>query len=85
VGTTGQREGERAHARETAPTGRPHGVEREREEASERRLALTCGVRLSDTMGARARARGLGLVGWFGPNWLFLFPGISNCFSIYFL
>jgi hypothetical protein len=58
VGTTGQREGERAHARETAPTGRPHSAarEREREEASALKFAPTGGARLSG-IGARGHGR----------------------------
>jgi hypothetical protein len=58
VGTVGQRERERAHAREPTPIGRPHSVERERgrEEVSTLRFAPTGGARLSDTGGAQARA-----------------------------
>ena len=58
MGTAGQREGERAHARETAPTGRPHSAarEREREEASALRFAPTGGARLSG-IGARGHGR----------------------------
>jgi hypothetical protein len=57
----GQRDRERewAHAREPAPTGRPHGAAREREGGvSALRLAPTGGARPSDTGGARARPRG---------------------------
>jgi hypothetical protein len=37
-------------------------------------------VRLSRVVGARARTHaGLGLMGWFGPKWLFLFRGILQC------
>jgi hypothetical protein len=80
VGTAGQRERERARARETAPTARPHGAAIERE-GGERALGLapTGGTRLSDTGDARA--------GLNGPTWaeMFYFPGISIAFSIYFL
>jgi hypothetical protein len=54
------------------------------------RLALTVGARLSGTKGARAqaRARRLGLVGWFGPNWPFPFSWNFYClfylFSLWF-
>jgi hypothetical protein len=85
VGTTGQREW--ARGKRTASTARP-SEQREREGANALGLAPTGGAHLSGTKGTQARvhARGLGLVGWFGPNWpFFLFPGISNCFSIYFL
>jgi hypothetical protein len=58
VGTTGQREGERAHARETAPTGRPHGAERER--AGESAGAQGCADRWDPPVTQRGRARGLG-------------------------
>jgi hypothetical protein len=45
----------------------------EREGVSALGLAPTGGARLLGTKGARARTQGLGLVGWFGPNWLFPF------------
>jgi hypothetical protein len=36
--------------------------------------------------GRRAGARpGWAELGWFGPEWLFLFPEFPNSFSIYFL
>jgi hypothetical protein len=72
----------------SAPTGRPHQAAGERERrARERGLALIGGVRLSWAAGARARARvGLGLMGWLGPEWLFLFLWIFQClFYFYFL
>jgi hypothetical protein len=74
-----ERERERARVWETAPTGRPHRAAREREreggEVSALGSAPTGGARLSGT-GVRERARGLGLVGRLGLNWVFLFLGI---------
>jgi hypothetical protein len=68
----------------SADKSAPLGSERERKRGERAgRLVLTGGVRLSGAAGARARA-GLGLVGWLGPKWLFLFSRISNCFSISF-
>jgi hypothetical protein len=65
-----------------APTSRPHQAARGREEReSGREAALTGGDRLSRE-GGRTRPRWAKL-GWFGTKWLFL--GISNGFSIYFL
>jgi hypothetical protein len=70
VGTAGQREGERVHARELAPTGLAHRTARERERERERGrerernalgLASTGGTRLSDAGSARA--------GLNGPAW----------------
>jgi hypothetical protein len=64
VGTAGQRERERARARETAPTARPHRAARERGGVSVLGLAPTGGTRLSDTGGVQAWARaGAGLIG----------------------
>jgi hypothetical protein len=60
----GQREGERVHARETAPIGRPHGAVRERGEESAN--AQGCAERWDPPVrqrGARARARA-GLPPW---------------------
>jgi hypothetical protein len=42
-------------------------------------FALTVGARLSGTEGVRARARGLGLMGWLGPKWLFPFSWNFYC------
>jgi hypothetical protein len=68
VGTAGQREGERVHARELAPTGLAHRTAREREgergrerERNALGLASTGGTRLSDAGSARA--------GLNGPAW----------------
>jgi hypothetical protein len=52
-----------------APTDRPQWAESERV-STRGRLAPTGGVHLSGVTGARG---GLGLVGWFGPKWLFPF------------
>jgi hypothetical protein len=81
------RERERVRAREIASTARPHRAARERGGVSTLGLVPTGGTRLLDAGGARARvrARGLGLLGCLGRNGLFLFPGISIAFSIYFL
>jgi hypothetical protein len=85
----GRRDRERAGAREGNSPDRsaPQSSERERErEVSTLRFAPTGGARLSCSGGARARAR----AGWaywagLGRNGLFLFPGISIAFFIYFL
>jgi hypothetical protein len=84
VGTTGQREGEWAHAREPAPTGRPHGAARERERGERVCwLAPTGGARLSDTGGTRARPRTR--AGLSGPTWAELGFPFSRDFLIAFL
>jgi hypothetical protein len=71
VGTAGQREGERAYARELASTGLAHGTKRERErERGTLGLAPTSGTRLSGKGGARR--------GW--ANWAIL-GRISFSFS----
>jgi hypothetical protein len=60
VGTAGQREGEREHAREIAPTGLAHGTERERE--GERHARLSADRRdppVRQRGPARARLSGL--------------------------
>jgi hypothetical protein len=76
LGTAGQRErgrgvGGKERRQQLGPI-----AQRERE-GGVRALGLAPigGARLSGTEGAQARARacGLGLVGWFGPKWLFLF------------
>jgi hypothetical protein len=42
-------------------------------------LAPIGGARLSGTESTRARARGLGLAGWFGPKWPFTFSWNFYC------
>jgi hypothetical protein len=59
---------------------RVHEIERERERAGEGNRHRQAG---SACQGRQARA-GLGLVGWFGSKWLFLFRRFSNSFSISF-
>jgi hypothetical protein len=67
------RKAEREEGRAGEETGAdslaPLGSERERERRVRGSLAPIGGIRLSGAAGAR-----LGLVGWFGPNWPFLFP-----------
>ena len=72
----GEREAS-ASARETAPTGLAHGAARERERGREG--TPTDRACLSGREGARVRARGLGLMGCLGPNWLFLFSWNFYC------
>jgi hypothetical protein len=86
VGSVGQREGNQAWARTMAPIGWSHGAARERGREGARVCADRRGppIRLRDAQ-ARARARGLGLMGCLGPNWFSYFPRISMAFSIYFL
>jgi hypothetical protein len=68
-----ERERERVRAkRNGADRPAPQSSEMERGREGARRLALTCGVRLSGPKGART---GLGLVGRLGLKWLFHFPG----------
>jgi hypothetical protein len=74
-----EREGARGR-RKPAPTDRPHWAVSERKRARVRDWRRQAG---SACQGRQARV-GLGLVGWFGPKWLFLFPGFSNSFSISF-
>jgi hypothetical protein len=65
----------------------PPDSERERGERARVGVALIGGDHLlgrGGHAGGGARAR-LGRGGPAGMNWLFLFPGISNCFSFYFL
>jgi hypothetical protein len=70
TGEPGPRDRERARGRrKLAPTDRPHWTASERVSARGR-LAPTGGVRLLGAAGARG---GLGLVGWFGAKWPFLF------------
>jgi hypothetical protein len=59
----------------------PQSREREREGVSALGLAPTGEACLSGTKGSRTRARGrgLGLVGWFGPKWLFPFSWNFYC------
>jgi hypothetical protein len=80
MGSVGQREGEWARARATAPTERSHGAARERGREDARLCADRRGppVRHRDAR-VRARARGLGLMGCLGPNWLFLFSWNFYC------
>jgi hypothetical protein len=69
------REREWVHAREPAPTGRPHGAARERG-GSER--AQACADRRGPPVRHRGRAgapAGLGRLGLNGLKWLFLFSG----------
>jgi hypothetical protein len=77
------RERERVRARELATTGLAHRTEREGGEESA--SAHGCADRRDPPVRQRGAREGAGLSGLPGPNWLFLFPGISNCFSIYFL
>jgi hypothetical protein len=82
VGTEGQRERVGAWGgKNGADSSAPQSSEREREGVSTLGLAPIGGARLSGTEGARAGLSGL-LLGRIG---LFLFPGISIAFSIYFL
>jgi hypothetical protein len=96
VGTAGQREGERVHARELAPTGLAHGTEREREREGAQ-FAPTGRARLSDIGGARARGRARGGAGLDGSTlaelvfsiflefvlpFLFIFSRVFNSNSI---
>jgi hypothetical protein len=88
VGAAGQRERERARARETTPIGRPHRAARERERGSER--AQFCTDRRGPPVRHRARAGAGARGGWakwpgLGLIWFSFFLGFSNCFSIYFL
>jgi hypothetical protein len=71
TGGDGGTERGRAGARERASADMSGPWERERA----LRFAPTGGARLSGTEGARARARGLGLMGQFGLNSVFHFPG----------
>jgi hypothetical protein len=85
----GQREGERAHARELAPTGLAHGTERERERSA-LGLAPTGGTRLSSREGARAgwaKWAALGRISFsffleFLIAFLFIFSRVFNSNSI---
>jgi hypothetical protein len=80
VGSVGQREGKRAWARAMAPTGRSYGAARERG----REGAWVCADRRGPPFRHRdARARGLGLMGCLGPNWLFLFS--YNFYCLFYL
>jgi hypothetical protein len=88
VGTAGQREGERAHARETVPIGRPHGAARERGEESA--SARGCTDRWDPPVRQRARAgadwakwAALGRIGFsffleFLIDFLFIFSRVFN-------
>jgi hypothetical protein len=67
----GQREGKRAWARATAPTGRSHGAARERERGRE--SARVCADRRGPPVRLREAGRGLGLMGCLGPKWPFPF------------
>jgi hypothetical protein len=62
VGTAGQREGERVHAREPASTVLAHGAARERGEGEESASAQGCADRWDPPVRQRARA-GAGLSG----------------------
>jgi hypothetical protein len=81
VGTAGQREGEQAHVRELAPTGLAHGTKRERGREAHSGWRRQAGP-ACQAKGARG---GAGLSGLSWAELAFPFPGISNCFSIYFL
>jgi hypothetical protein len=59
VGTAGQREGEWAHAREPAPTGRSHGAVRERQRG--RGVSTLVGA---DRRGPPVMHRGCAGAGW---------------------
>jgi hypothetical protein len=76
-------EGERgARAKATGDESpAPLGKERERESARGREPSLTGGTHLSGDAGAWPGWAKLGRLGCFG---FFIFPGISNCFSISF-
>jgi hypothetical protein len=67
---TTDRWGRRGRERERAGAGEENGADSSAPQSSERgsalRFASTGGACLSGTEGARARARGLGLVGRFG-------------------
>jgi hypothetical protein len=69
--TEREREGARGR-RKSVPTDRPQGAVSERKRARSRDCHRQVG---SACQGRHARA-GLGLVGWFGLKWLFLFPWI---------
>jgi hypothetical protein len=71
VGTAGQREWVRG--KRTALTDRPHRAARERGSGRAWVGADRRGPPVRHRGRASAGARGLGLVGWFGPNWLFPF------------
>jgi hypothetical protein len=60
----------------------PLGSEREGGKGARDRLPLTGGACLSGAAGARP---GWAELGWFWPEWLFLFPEFPNSFSISFL
>jgi hypothetical protein len=76
----GQRERESGHGREQRY--RQVDPTEQRESEGERALGFvpTGGVRLSGTVTCgRGCARGLGLMGCLGPNWLFLFSWNFYC------
>jgi hypothetical protein len=74
----GRAEGKTTGANKLAPRGR----EREGGKCAGQKPSLTGGAHLSGGAGPRP---GWAELGWFGLEWLFLFPEFSNSFSISFL